>query len=392
MSTRTRSRNGTFRSGSVTRSVGTGLAALVVGLSGALVSPTAEAATGALLYSCSGPGFGTAPSYTFLATADTDLPAVLPYGSQRLTSWTTTLVAPEEFRSWAQAQGFTTLWAGARLGTALDGTAQPTLYQGTPPLVVPATTGAWTWATTPSATTVVAAATGRHVLTLSSLEVTVAFHDASGPRLATSATCVLDPSVPAGDLTVDAYDVVAATTTTALALKGDTATATVTSNGAAPDGTVTFSVGGKSVTLGVVAGRATVKLPSVPPGAYTVSAQFVPTQPSQLTSSTGTAPYVAARIVTRTKASATYRPSRHLLKARARVAAVDGSDVSGRVTFILKRNGRKIDNVTVRLSSEDVAVEKFRGISKSGRYVVVAKYLGTRTFEPSEDRVRLTLT
>ena len=391
MAKSTRSKSGSSGGGLTIRSVCTVLSALMVGVAGGLVSPTAEATTGTLLYSCSGPGFGTG-SYPFLATVDTDLPASLPYGSQGVAGWTTTLVAPDAFRAWAQAQGFTTLWAGARLGTALDGATQPTLSQSTPPLAVPTTAGGWTWTTTPMTTTVAASATGRHAFTLTSLEVTVAFHDASGPRWATSATCVLDPSVPAGELTIDAYDVVAASTTTALALKGDTATATVTSNGATPDGTVTFSVGGTSVTVGVVSGRATAKLPSVPPGAYTVSAQFVPTQPSQLTTSTVTAPYVAPRIVTSTKASAKYRPVRDQLKARARVAALDGSDVSGRVTFILKRNGRKIDNVTVGLSSEDVAVKKFRGISKSGRYLVVAKYLGTRTFEPSKDRVRLTLT
>ena len=391
MSNSTRSKNGSSGTGLTSRSVGTVLAALVVGVAGGLVSPTAEATTGTLLYSCSGPGFGSAPPYAFQAIVDTDLPAALPYGSQRVTGWATTLVAPEAFRSWAQAQGFTTLCAGARLGTALDGATQPTLYQSTPALAVPTTAGAWTWTTTPTTTTVAASTTGRHTITLTSLEVTVAFHDASGPRWATTATCVLDSSVPAGDLTIDAYDVVAATTTTALALKGDTATATVTSNGATPDGTVTFSIGGASVTMGVMSGRATAKLPSVPPGAYTVSAQFIPTQPSQLTTSTGTAAYVAPRIVTSTKASAKYRPARDLLKARARVTALDGSDVSGRVTFILKRNGRKIDNVTVGLSGEDVAVKKFRGIKKSGRYLVVAKYLGTSTFEPSTDRARLTL-
>ena len=184
---------------------------------------------------------------------------------------------------------------------------------------------------------------------------------------------------------------VAATTTTALAVKGDTATATVTSNGTPPVGIVTFSVGGRSVAMNVVAGKATAKLPALPPGDYGVSARFVPSQPTQLTSSTGTAAYTVKPIATETQAFAVYRPARDLLKARAQVTAPDGSDVSGQLTFVLKRNGTTLDNVTVRLSGEGVAVKKFRGITQAGRYVVVAKYLGTATYERSKDRARLTL-
>ena len=264
------------------------------------------------------------------------------------------MVAPDSFRSWAQAFGQPIFYGGAQPGTTLDGAAQQSFYLATPALAVPTTSGPWTWPFNPSTTTVPASAPGRHTLTLASLTLTIAFYAADGsPRYLTSATCVLDPSVPLADTTIDTYDTVAATTTTALALKGDTATATVTASGVAPDGTVMFSVGGKSVTMGVVSGKATAQLPSVPPGAYTVSAQFVPTQPSQLTTSTATASYVAPRIATKTKAFASYIFDRGLVKARARVAAADGSDVSGQVTFILKRNGRTIENATVLLSSMD---------------------------------------
>jgi hypothetical protein len=176
-----------------------------------------------------------------------------------------------------------------------------------------------------------------------------------------------------------------------LTLTGDAATATVTSNGAAPAGTVTFAVGGKSVTAGVVSGKATAKLPSVPPGDYIVSAQFMPTDPSQLTSSTGTATFTAPRIATTNQTSASYLPAREMVRARARVIASDGSNVSGRVTMILKRNGQTIKNATVWLSSLDVAKKKFRGVPTTGNYLVVAKYLGTSKFKPSTDRDRFTL-
>lgn len=377
------------------RSVRTVVATLVVGLLGVLPTSAADAATATLLYTCSGPGFGSAPSYGFQVIVDTDLPASLPYGSDRVTSWTSRLVAPDSFSSWAQAQGYTVLYAGARLGTALDGVAQPTQYQTTPGLPVPATTGPWTWATNPVTTVVAASNVGHHAFTVTSLEVTVAFLQGSTPKLATSATCVLDPGTPPAASTVDAYDVVAATTTTALALTGDTVTATVTSNGAAPAGTVTFSAGGKSVTMGVTSGKAAAKLPSLAPGIYPVSATFAPTQPSQQTTSTGTASYTAPRLATTSKAFASQRPARELIRVRARVAAPDaapdGASVSGRVTFILMRNGRTLQNATVWLSSESVAKKRFRGVPSNGRYLVVAKYVGTSTFKPSSDRVRLTL-
>ena len=140
-----------------------------------------------------------------------------------------------------------------------------------------------------------------------------------------------------------------------------------------------------------MSGKATAKLPSVPPGDYTVSAGFVATQPSQLTTLTGTGSYTAPRIATKSRAFANYQPARSLVKARVRVAALDGSDVSGRVPMILKRNGETIKNATVWLSSQDVAKKKFRGIPSSGQYLVVAKSLGTSRFKPSTDRVRFTL-
>lgn len=373
------------------RSVLVVLVALVAGAFAVLPAPTAGAATGQLLFSCTGPGFGEpSASYAFQAVVDTDLPATLPYGSKRATAWTTQVVAPDSFRSWARSQGYTTLYAGARTQTALDGVAQPPLNESTAGMAVPATTGAWTWNSILATTDVSAPTSGRHAFTFTGLELTVAFHDANGPRLATTATCVLDPAVPASDAIIDTYDVVAATTSTVLAVKGDTATATVTSTGVPPAGTVTFAVAGDSVTFEVKAGKASAKLPSLPPGTHTVSATFAPTDSNQLTASAGTASVVVPRVSSTTTASAVHRPARRLIKARATVAAKGNIDVSGRVTFVLKRNGRTIANATVSLSSRDVASKRFRKVRTRGRYVVVAKYLGTGTVVGSQDRVRAT--
>lgn len=207
------------------RAPGVRIALVALGAGLMVMNPAvpAGATTGQLVFSCSGPGFGSASSYPFTAVVDTDLPATLPYGTERATSWTTTVVAPDSFRSWAQEQGFTTLYAGATVTAALDGVAQPPLNERTPPLAVPATTGAWTWTMEPVNSQVPATTSGKHAFTFTKLELTVAFYDASGPRWATSATCVLDPAVPAPDAVIDTYDVVAAPTSTALALKGDMA-------------------------------------------------------------------------------------------------------------------------------------------------------------------------
>ena len=367
------------------------LVALAAGLLGGVAAPPAQAWSGTLQYSCSGSGFGVpGTSYPFAAVMDTDVPATLPYGSQRTTAWATHLFVPESFRSWAATQGYTTVHASAWVDSAVDGVARPQMYQAAPGVAVPATPQTWTWDAI-SSTTVSASSLGQEALTVTGLTISAAFQKDGVNALLASATCLLDAATPTADTVVDGFDVVAATTTTTLAVSGEAATATVSSNGTPPVGIVTFSVAGWSVAMNVVAGKATAKLPALPPGDYGVSAQFVPSQPTQLTSSTAAAAYTVKPIATKTQALAAYRPARDLLKAHARVTAPDGSDVSGRVTFVLKRNGTTLDNLTVRLSAEGVAVKKFHGITKAGRYVVVAKYLGTATYERSKDRARLTL-
>ena len=364
--------------------------ALTMGASVLAAAAPTGAATGSLVYSCSGPGFGeVATAYAFQAVVDTDLPATLPYGAERATAWSTQLVAPEAFRSWAKEQGFTTLTAIARTQTARDGAALPRLDQQTPSLAVPATAGDWTWTMKPVTTQLSAATSGAHTLSVSSLEVSVAFQKGNDNALLATATCLLDPATPVASTVIDSYEVVAAPTSTVVTVKGDMATATVTSPGVTPSGTVTFTVDGTTVSDEVKGGKVSVKLPGGLPGTHTVTARFAPTDANQLTASSGTASYVIARIGTTTTASGVHRPARRLIKARASVAANGGGDLSGRVTFVLRRNGRTTANATVSLSSRDVASKKFRNVRTRGRYVVVAKYLGDSTHEGSRDRVRL---
>jgi hypothetical protein len=363
------------------------LVALVVGLVGWSPS-SALAVTGTLLYSCSGPGFGTGP-YPFTAVIDSEVPDTVPYGTEPKARMTVQLVAPDAFRQWAVDQGFTTLFPGARLTPAVDNVALagPSYAAGSASSV-PTTPGSWTWNTVGTdslATKLPGSAVGHHVLT-TSLEVTVAFQKNGVNAWAASAACTLDASVPAADAVVDQYDVVAATTTTAVTVTGDIARATVTSNGAPPVGTVSFNVSGTSVVAPLVSGKATATLPVVPPGPQTVKATFVPTQPTQLTTSVGTAAYTAPRFATTSTAKATYLDARDLLKARAIVVGADGNPATGRVTFLLKRFGVTVAHVTVRLSEEGVAKHKFRHVTRRGVYLVQAKYLGDPTYQRSSDR------
>jgi hypothetical protein len=373
------------------------LVSLVLGLTAWVPTSSASAVTGTLLYSCAGQagGFGTETSYPFTAVLDTNLPATVPYGPDRDASWTVQLVAPDSFRQWAVEQGFTDLYGGAQLTPAIDNAPLTrTTYAATPLMPVPTTPGAWAWATAVSVgafpTQVPASTLGHHVVT-SAFDVTVAFQKNGVGVYATSATCTLDPTVPAASAVVDEYDVVAATTATALAVRGDTATATVTSNGAKPNGTVTFTTGGESVTIGVVSGQATAKLPPARPGAHLVTATFTPTDTTQQTGSSATASYSADRLATRSRASAGYRLLLEQVKARSRVRTLDGAPATGRVTFILRHAGVTVANATVRLGNNGVARKTFRHVTASGGYVVVAKYLGNRSFKRSSDRARLTV-
>jgi hypothetical protein len=371
------------------------LVPLVLSLTAWLPASPANATTGTLLYSCSGSAFGTAPSYPFTAVLDSDVPAAVPYGPDRPTGWAVQLVAPDSFRQWAVDQGFTTLSAGAILTPAIDNVPlSRTTYAGTSLMSVPTTPGAWAWTTATSGsafpTQVPASSLGHRVLT-TALEVSVAFQKNGVNAYLTTATCTLDASVPAADAVVDQYDVVAATTATGLTIKGENATATVTSNGAKPSGVVTFSVNGTSVSAGVVSGQATAKLPTARPGQQVVTARFVPNDPTLQTASSATATYSAPRLSTRSTAALGYFPKQDKIGVHTRVMDSTSSPARGRVTFILKRNGVKIHNVTVRLSRQGGARAGFRNVPPHGSYQLIAKYLGNATYKPSTDRSSFTL-
>jgi hypothetical protein len=70
---------------------------------------------------------------------------------------------------------------------------------------------------------------------------------------------------------------------------------------------------------------------------------------------------------------------------------VHGTDVSGKVKFVLKRDGLKIRSALVTLNSHDKAKNVFKHIGKPGSYRLFARYLGSGTLKRSADAVKIVL-
>jgi hypothetical protein len=112
------------------------------------------------------------------------------------------------------------------------------------------------------------------------------------------------------------------------------ATATVQSTGATPQGTVTFSVGGLVVEAAVVGGRAVAVLPLVDPGVHQVLATFVPADAQRHRGSTSAPVGLTVQDSTALalSLSAQSAPSDRPVTATATVTGTGGVP-SGTVTF-----------------------------------------------------------
>ena len=122
-----------------------------------------------------------------------------------------------------------------------------------------------------------------------------------------------------------------------------------------------------------------------------------PTEPTSTLTSTNTTtatatatttatqlPAPAVKEGTATTAKAVYRAARDRLVAKAKVVADQGSAVTGSVKLVLKRNGVKIRTATVEVNDAGKVKKAFKSISKPGKYVVVARYLGSAALERSK--------
>lgn len=192
-------------------------------------------------------------------------------------------------------------------------------------------------------------------------------------------------------------------TTTTLELKsatvahGETSKAIVTvgttSGGPKPTGKVELKVGDQTQVADVPnSGRVELDLPllgaSTTP--YTVTATFIPTDPLAFSASSAPPGSVTVtKDVTTSTATARHRVVQRKIVAKSFVTSANGQVPTGKVKFILRRNGRKIDVTTVSLNgnsdtTRNFAKAKFLGVRKTGAYKVVAKYRGSANFLASK--------
>ena len=92
-----------------------------------------------------------------------------------------------------------------------------------------------------------------------------------------------------------------------------------------------------------------------------------------------------------TTVAASYAQHAHKVRARIRVALADGTAATGRVRVDLRRAGRHVRTTTVTLGAKGTARAVFRGIRRSGRYIVKARYAGNAAATKSVGKASLRL-
>ena len=225
----------------------------------AAFAPTATAATSKISFTCSTP----VGDQQFPTIADTDLPATVPFGSTTKVKVTADVTLPDSVRNLIYG-----VLAGRSVkGTSVvkntvDGVAVADANATIPSTALPAS-GDLLLKASGTGPDFVANKIGAQAVKVVSYGAVLNFLKEDG----SSAIDVTTNCTPAAgaDLTVDTVTVVQATSTTALSVVGNQATATITSDGGAPAGTVNFVVDGKTVSGAVAGGKgATATLPSSP--------------------------------------------------------------------------------------------------------------------------------
>jgi hypothetical protein len=123
-------------------------------------------------------------------------------------------------------------------------------------------------------------------------------------------------------------------------------------------------------------------------GVRPVTAKFTPTDKNLAVSET-TKNVTVVRDQTTTTASAVYRDARNRLVGKGKVVAQHGTAVTGKVKFVLKRDGVKIRTALIGVNKFGAAKKVFKNVSKAGNYTVVARYLGSPSLKRSVDRAKL---
>jgi hypothetical protein len=77
-----------------------------------------------------------------------------------------------------------------------------------------------------------------------------------------------------------------------------------------------------------------------------------------------------------TKVAASYSAKRDVATGKATVAATNGIATTGKVKFVLKRGAKKVATMTKALKGGK-ATAQFKRVRKSGKYTLIAQYLGS---------------
>lgn len=193
-------------------------------------------------------------------------------------------------------------------------------------------------------------------------------------------------------------------TTTTVALQsatvayGETAKATVsvdtvTKGGPKPAGKVELRVGDKILVADLDnSGKVTFDLPLVGASTtpYAVTATFTPTDPMAFSPSTAApASVTVTKDDTTSTVTARHKVTQRKIVAKNVVTSKNGQVPTGKVKFVLRRNGLKIAKSVVSLNTAGVAKAKFLKVRKAGTYKVIAVYRGSANFMPSKGSFKI---
>lgn len=91
------------------------------------------------------------------------------------------------------------------------------------------------------------------------------------------------------------------------------------------------------------------------------------------------------KATTMTKASVKYAKAKKAFTITAKVKAA--AKVTGKVKFKVTRNGKKFKTVNAKVNAKGVSTVNVKKIKK-GKYVIKAKYLGSKNFKPSTGKAK----
>ena len=362
-----------------------------------LVGGPADAASGALTYHCTTDNV-LVPTADLSAVVDTNAPATLGAGVSTPITVTYDVTVPDAVADLFPANVTSLRGSSVAVGT-VDGVQRSSTLT-IPSTPVPADGDFHVVGTGPGGSITGGAVGSTILLGAGDFTAKLTGYDTAGNVVVpeTTFTCALTPA--GQNLLVDSVTVVQTPTTTTLTVTSPVeygATATVsadvalTGSNAKPAGKIAFSYAGKTVTVDVKGGKAKADVgPALTMGKNIVTAVFTPTDTTQAPSQAAAA-FTVVRGSTTTTATVAYRDVRNRMVGKAQVASVNGTDVAGKVKFVLKRNGTRIRTAIVDLNLKDKAKKVFDRISKPGTYVVVAKYLGSPTLKRSTGRIKITI-